>query len=321
MVLANMKPRVVVHPDRMGGVKPHGANRLFVLHTSEGGEGDGSAENLCALFARPGEKPSPSRPGSFYGASYQYALDTDGVFPVVREDVVSYSAPPANGFGIHICFPGKARQTREEWLDFTSRRYIRRCAELLIDRSPELDIPLVRVSSAQVVAGAHGVCEHFTITNAYHKTDHTDVGVNFPWDVLFADITQLQGAGTVTVFGSLIPHNDRLWDSRDPLVAGVPQGARVVGVKNLPTVLIPGRPAGAVGIALNVTATGSDAPGFVSAWGPGAQPPTNFLSYWPGAPAITQRTDVELAADGSFNLFALSATHLIVDVVGFWLPA
>lgn len=182
-------PRVSVHPDRYGATKS-GSNRLFVLHTSEGAEGLTSAENLAAYMTRPGDRTTDS--GRVYGSSYQYVLDTDRVIPCVPEGVVSYSASGANHDGIHICFPGKAGQTREQWLDTISRAMIHQCAELLVERSGPTGIPLVRRSVADVLATMRGVCDHHVISLAYRRSTHTDVGPNFPWDVLAADVNALQ---------------------------------------------------------------------------------------------------------------------------------
>lgn len=198
MVTVNYKPRVAVHPDRIGVKKTKGPNRLFVLHTSEGSEGIDSAEQLCYFLTLKGDKPSPSRPGQFYGASYQYVIDTDGIYPAVPEDMVSYSAPPANNDGIHICFPGRVNQGRAGWLDQVSFAGIQQAALLIVDRSGPTGIPLIRRTPAQVVAGDWGICDHWTITLAYHQTDHTDVGTTFPWDVLFTEIARLTETLVIT---------------------------------------------------------------------------------------------------------------------------
>lgn len=186
-------PRTFVHKDRFGSIKTMGPNRLIVLHTTEGGEGASSAEQLCQFLAAPGDRwvaPNDHSQGKF-GSSYTWVLDTDRVIPAVPENVVSYSAPGANNDGIHIVFPGRASQSRDEWLDTVSSAYIDRCAELVVDISKRTAIPTTRVSVAQVIAKAKGLCEHHTISLAYHRTDHTDVGAFFPWDVLAARITAL----------------------------------------------------------------------------------------------------------------------------------
>jgi hypothetical protein len=186
-LMVTYAPRCFVHADRYGVTKS-GPTRLFVLHTSEGGELTSSAEALCSLMGRPGDRPSGS---GFYGSSYQYVTDTDCIRPVVKETVVSYSAAGANHDGIHICFPGRAGQTEAQWLDVNSRMMIRQCAELLCDRTGATGIPLRQLYDSEVRAGMSGVCDHATISRVYRKSDHTDVGQGFPWHVLWADVASI----------------------------------------------------------------------------------------------------------------------------------
>jgi hypothetical protein len=118
-------------------------------------------------------------------------IDTDRIIPAVPYATVSYSAGGANSQGIHGCFPGKAGQTREQWLDVISRAMIRQAAAWMRDVSVEQGIPLRRLTVAQVAAGERGYCDHYDVSRAFRKSTHTDVGPAFPWDVLAADITAL----------------------------------------------------------------------------------------------------------------------------------
>lgn len=180
-------PRCDVHPDRYGATKTHGPNLWLVLHTSEqSGEHTESAENLCSYLTSPGDRPSSS--GGFYGASYHAIFDTDRIIPAVPNHVVAYSAGGGNARGVHGCFPGKARQTRSEWLDAISRAMIRQAAHWVVDQGKLEGIPLRQLLSPQVAAYQSGVCDHYAITLAFGKSSHTDVGASFPWDVLWADV-------------------------------------------------------------------------------------------------------------------------------------
>lgn len=181
-------PRCPVHPDRIGSPKTL-PNRLLVIHTSEGSEGASSAENLCVFLQQPGDRISDS--GRRYGSSYHYLIDTDRVLPAVTDNLWAFHAAGANNFSIGICIPGTAYQSRAQWLDATSRAYIHRCAEVMLDESVRHGIPLTRLSVAQVQAGQWGYCGHYDISRAYHQSDHTDPGTNFPWDVLAQDIEAL----------------------------------------------------------------------------------------------------------------------------------
>lgn len=183
-------PRVAVHGDRYGSARPM-PPKWIVLHTSEQtGETTSSAANLASFMTTPGDRPSSN--GGRYGSSYHAVLDLGmKVRPAVHDGFVSFSAPGANTEGLHVCFPGKARQTRAEWLDDYSRDLIRTCAGLITDYSSLYGIPPVRLSVAELRAGTRGYTDHAGIRDAFGRTTHYDVGPGFPWDILDADIKSL----------------------------------------------------------------------------------------------------------------------------------
>lgn len=77
---------------------------------------------------------------------------------------------------------------------------------------------------------------------------------------------------------------------------------------------------GATAAFLNVTSTDSTAPGFVTVWDCDGNPPTaSTLNYEPGA-VIPNLAVAELSDEGTVCLYTLSATDLIVDLMGV-LPA
>jgi len=176
---ATYGPRTVVHETRHGPRKTT-VNRLIVLHTSEGGELTNSAEALSRFMETPATKSNV--------ASYNAVFDTNQVLLAVPYDVVPYAAGGGNAFGIHGCFPGRANQTRAQWLDETSFAMIEQAALWILDVCDRYDIPPRRISWQQVKNGETGICDHYDITRAFKKSTHTDVGVDFPWDVLFDEI-------------------------------------------------------------------------------------------------------------------------------------
>jgi hypothetical protein len=248
-------PRCNVHPDRTGATRrpPY---RLLVVHTSEGSEGTSSAENLCNFMTQPGDRPSTS--GGKFGASYHYVTDTDRVIPAAPDNVVAYAAAGANNDGLHVCIPGKAGQIRAEWLDVTSRAYIGQLADVMRDKGKEFAIPMIRLNPAEIIAGRTGYCGHVDISRAYHKSDHTDPGVAFPWDVL-ADLLAPEEPPMATKYFKLAATGLAVWATSDDLTAvrleGSQATARGVDVFNVPTlapaeadklVFLPGLPAAAV---------------------------------------------------------------------------
>ncbi len=248
-------PRCQVHPDRTGAARATAGLRLIVVHTSEGGEGPSSAENLCTFMTLPGDRTDPVD-GSKFGASYHYVTDTDRVFPAVPDNVVAYSAAGANNDGVHICIPGRANQTRAQWLDATSAGYVAQLAQVTRDVAERYDIPLDRLTVAEIVAGKSGYCGHVDISAAYHLSDHTDPGTPFPWDV-FADL--LEEPAMAVKYFKIEGNPLAIWASSDDLAAyrleESQTKARGVDVFNVPVlaaaeadklVFLPGLPAAAV---------------------------------------------------------------------------
>lgn len=187
MSVANYAAPCFVHPDRYGAVKTQGDDLWFVLHTTEGSEGDNSAEGLAAMLARPGDRPNGR--GGFYGSSYHAITDTDRIIPAVPYTRVAYSAGGGNARGRHLVIPGSAGQTRAQWLDPVSRAYIAQAAAWAVDQGVGWLFRTHRLTVAEVqTQRLHGLCDHDTISKAFRKSDHWDVGPHFPWDVLYADI-------------------------------------------------------------------------------------------------------------------------------------
>jgi hypothetical protein len=196
-------PRVTVHPDRYGADRSRQVPMVkwLILHTSEqsGAEDVNDAEDLARFMTTAGDRPSSS--GGFYGASYHAVSDTDRVLPCTEDHLVAFAAGGANRYGLHLCLPVRIRArsttdpdanvSRAEWLDAGSRPYIRQAAEWIVDKALLYRIPLVRITPQQMAAGALGYCDHHTASLAFRKSDHTDVGAHFPWDVLAADIASI----------------------------------------------------------------------------------------------------------------------------------
>lgn len=320
MTFATYAPRCVVHDDRIGAHKTQGPNILLVVHTSEGGETATSAEAICSLMAQPGDRPNSS--GGMYGASYHAVADTDCVRPAVDDDWVAYSAAGANHNGVHICIPGRASQTREQWVDTNSRPQIRRVAEWCADKHLELGIPIRKLTVDQVKAGESGICSHLDVSLAFKKSTHTDPGVNFPWDVLLADIAALLGGqpdpGLIAwrEGGDVLytpDHKFRLVDTRKG--TGAPQGRVAAGTPlrvAIPAVAgVQGKTA-----IVNVTVVDATAPGFAQV--DGAQFGDNSdVNY--GADPVPRPcgTIAPIAADGTIGVLLYGgAAHVLVDLMG-----
>jgi hypothetical protein len=78
-------------------------------------------------------------------------------------------------------------------------------------------------------------------------------------------------------------------------------------------------PSGAVGsLALNVTAVTPPSNGFLTVWPQGETMPTaSVLNYGPGS-IVPNAVTVKVSGDGSFNVFAQTSTHVVIDVMGYY---
>lgn len=104
----------------------------------------------------------------------------------------------------------------------------------------------------------------------------------------------------------------------DGLLAGI--GPRDAGtVTEVPIAGRAGIPGDAAAVVLNVTVTGTQAPGFATVYPCGGTVPTaSNLNHGVGA-TVPNATVTKIGANGSVCIFTVAATHLLVDVNG-WFP-
>jgi hypothetical protein len=160
-----------------------------VVHDSE--SGDGSFQALLNVLQSPGLRPIEGTTRT-YGSAYHAITDgLGGYLQVLPATAGPYAAPPTNKTWWHVCIPGFARQTTAEWDDDISRKHIKGVARFIVDKAAIDGYPLVRRTPVGLVARQHGYCGHIDVTNAWHQTDHTDPGPQFPWATLAAEIEAL----------------------------------------------------------------------------------------------------------------------------------
>jgi N-acetyl-anhydromuramyl-L-alanine amidase AmpD len=147
---------------------------LFLLHTQEG---DGNADSLAQWM-----------PG--HGVSYHYCVSQDyedhgvTVVDVVDTDRAAWAVLSANNRSINLCFAGsRAAWTRDEWLkqsgaiDVAAYLAAADCKKYKIEP---------RVIKPPYNHDPPGVSDHRYVTQWLKDGNHTDVGLNFPWDVFEA---------------------------------------------------------------------------------------------------------------------------------------
>ena len=149
--------------------------RLVVIHTAEG------ALDVTALgnyFSQSAVQVS-SHVGIDDHGQEQYVPYTEAAWTVRSANAISDNA--------ELC--GFAAWTRQQWLTDHHPMLVN-TAGWIRERCAARNIPLVKLTPAQVGAGQAGVCGHIDWTLGAHDGTHTDPGPGFPWDV----VMQLAGA-------------------------------------------------------------------------------------------------------------------------------
>lgn len=182
---------MLLHPDRYTRSNVQARKNGVVIHDSE--SGDGSCAVLIELLKRPGDRVIPgSNPPRRYGSGYAAVTDGNGGYIEIADATAGpYHAPPLNKNWWSICIPGRAAQTRDEWLDQLSYNHIRGVAKYVVAKAAIDGFPLTKIDFHGLLAGDRGYCSHADVSQAWGQTDHTDPGKNFPWDILQLEIQAL----------------------------------------------------------------------------------------------------------------------------------
>lgn len=151
--------------------------KWIVLHSMEGPEEATRAEHVANWMsgALAPKFPAPE-------TSAHYAVDSDSIVQMVKDRDVAWHAKGANRFGIGIEHAGKAKQTREQWLDAFSGPMLLISAELCAALCNLYVIPRVFVDAADLLKGEAGITTHAEVTKAFRQSTHTDPGPSFPLD-------------------------------------------------------------------------------------------------------------------------------------------
>jgi N-acetyl-anhydromuramyl-L-alanine amidase AmpD len=164
---------IFIQAKNCGPARPGGPIFLLVIHTMEAPEKPHTASNVARWFA------GSNAPF----ASAHYCIDADETVQCVKEDVVAWSAPGANRFGIHLEHAGYASQKNQDWQDDYSTRMLQRSAAIAADIARRHNIPVTKLSALDLQdPNAKGFCGHWDVTVGRNKSHgHTDPGFFFPW--------------------------------------------------------------------------------------------------------------------------------------------
>lgn len=163
---------------------------LIAVHTNEGDNPpfefpDRGAENLAGYLDRPDVR-----------ASYHRIVDDDSAVTYLPDVRAAWALRAGNPRSLNVCFIGRARWTRAEWLEHEGM--LRRGAGIVRTWCRDYSIPAVKLTSAQVGANHRGVCGHVNWTEGQHDGTHWDPGPGFPWDLFMKYVKQEDGKMTDT---------------------------------------------------------------------------------------------------------------------------
>ena len=152
------------------GTRSLSAIRFLVVHDTQspdhGGVDDATA--VAHYFQSAGA-----------GGSANVVFDDEGGVRCVWDREIPAAAPPCNTDGLHSEFCGFTTWTTDEWL--AHRLSLERGAYHFAEWSKITGVPLEFLAAADLAKpGATGVTTHAEISAAFHETDHTDPGPNFP---------------------------------------------------------------------------------------------------------------------------------------------
>ncbi len=152
------------------------AIRLIVVHTMESPEKPGTARAVAKWFAG---ATAPM-------ASAHVCVDNVEQIECVKPQHIAFGAPGANRDGYQIEHAGRAAQSALDWQDPFSVAMLVLSARQAASIAHRYIIPATKLGAAELLAGAHGFCGHVDVTQAYHKSTHTDPGPHFPWEQYLA---------------------------------------------------------------------------------------------------------------------------------------
>jgi hypothetical protein len=113
-------------------------------------------------------------------SSAHYVCDPLFTRQVTWDSVVAYHAPPnQHSIGIELCDIQGGSPRR--WRGPNHRLMLNRGALVTAKLCAAYGIPPIRLTVTELKEGKHGICGHVDVSNAFHQTDHTDPGPDFPW--------------------------------------------------------------------------------------------------------------------------------------------
>ena len=144
--------------------------KIIIVHTTENAPGTPS-RNIVDFQVRT------------QSGSYHRLVDSTGKITMANtDDWQTWSTGnKGNDIALHVSCVAQAKMTREQWL--AQPKMLEGVARVIAHWSKKYQIPLVKLSRAELGAGKHGVAGHLE-AQVWGNTDHWDPGYHFPYDVV-----------------------------------------------------------------------------------------------------------------------------------------
>lgn len=114
-------------------------------------------------------------------SSFHYIAEDTKSYQYTYDSVVAYHAPPNRGsLGYELCC-SLSNKGKGHWSNTDHREMLRVAAKDVAQLCLAYDIPIRKLSVAQVRAGAEGICGHDEVSKAFGESSHWDPGPYFPW--------------------------------------------------------------------------------------------------------------------------------------------
>lgn len=149
---------------RTSGRRQLSVIRWIVIHSTEGSSARSSARWFTDSRAE---------------GSAHLIVDDRECYRTLADEVIPWGAPGANKLGWHLELSGRAKFTRQQWLD--RRETLRRGAFKAAFHAKRFRIPIKLLSAADIRLGRKGFITHALCTKAFNTAGgHKDPGHNCP---------------------------------------------------------------------------------------------------------------------------------------------
>lgn len=157
---------------------------IIGIHTMEAPEGSQTAEAVANYFKR-------------IQADSHWCVDNNSRVRVIPDWAIAWTMPGVNSRSLNLELAGYARQTPQDWADEYSIDELETAAYCAAEWVIEFNIPIRRLSDAEIRNGDKGFAGHVDVNRVYHQSSHWDPGPYFPWTYFLqrvrAAVTKIQG--------------------------------------------------------------------------------------------------------------------------------